>query len=108
MKRLISCLLTAALLGSLLPAARAADGGMTRGELARQLVELCGYSQELERYEAQPSVYADVGEDDPCRGAANLLYDKGLMQGSGGGAFQIAAALAHAHELADQRGTLAF
>lgn len=88
MKRLISCLLTAALLGSLLPAARAADGGMTRGELARQLVELCGYSQELERYEAQPSVYADVGEDDPCRGAANLLYDKGLMQGSGGGAFQ--------------------
>ena len=88
MRKLLSCGLTLALCGSLLTPAFAADQGLTRGELAQQLVELCGYTQELETYEAQPSVYTDVADDAACQGAANLLQDKGLMQGSGGGAFQ--------------------
>lgn len=88
MRKLLSCGLALALCGSMLTPAFAADKGMTRGELAQQLVQLCGYTQELEAYEAQPSIYTDVAEDAPYQGAANLLHDKGLMQGSGGGAFQ--------------------
>ena len=88
MRKLFSCGLALALCGSLLTPASAAGGGMTRGELAQQLVQLCGYAQELETYEAQPSAYTDVADDDACQGAVNLLRDKGLMQGSGGGAFQ--------------------
>ena len=63
MRKLLSCGLTLALCGSLLTPAFAADQGLTRGELAQQLVELCGYTQELETYEAQPSVYTDVADD---------------------------------------------
>ena len=88
MRKLLSCGLVLALCGSLLTPAFAADEGMTRGELAQQLVQLCGYTQELETYEAQPSIYTDVADDAAYQGAANLLHDKGLMQGSGGGAFQ--------------------
>lgn len=88
MKKLLSGLLTGALCAALATPALGAEGGMTRGELARQLVELCGYAQEVDGYASRPSAYGDVAENAPYEGAANLLADKGLMKGTGGGRFQ--------------------
>lgn len=88
MKKFLSCLLTLTLCTSLAaPALAAEETGLTRGELAQQLVELCGYSQELGAYDVQSSAYTDVAEDAPYQGAVDLLRDKGLMQGAGGDAF---------------------
>lgn len=88
MRKLLSHVLALALCGTLITPAFAANEGLTRGELAQQLVELCGYTQELDAYETRPSAYADVAEDAPWQAAVSLLHDKGLMQGGGNSAFQ--------------------
>ena len=88
MKKILSILLTLTLCLSLAAPALAAESrGITRGEAAQTLVELCGFTGELAGYAAKESPFSDVSGDDPCKAAAALLADKGLMCGDGSGAF---------------------
>mgnify|MGYP001079009571 CR=1 FL=1 len=94
MKKVLGILLALALCVSLAAPALAAESqGITRGEAAQALVDLCGLTGELADYAAKESPFSDVSEDDACKAAAALLADKGLMQGDGSGAFHPERAL---------------
>ncbi len=89
MKKFLSVLLALSLCAGLALPALAAEQpeGLTRGEAAQLLAEACGYSDELAAYATKDSAFSDVAQNAPCRSAAALLADKGLMRGDGSGAF---------------------
>ena len=88
MKKGLSLFLTLALCLCLAtPAFAAGEGSLTRGELAALLVELCGFTDELEDYTGQPSSFSDVQEGTPYAAAVELLQDKGILHGAGAGVF---------------------
>lgn len=88
MKKILSFLLTLALAASLAAPTLAAEPGLTRAEMARQVVTLCGLEDGLKAAAAKPSAFADVAETAPYKGAVNLLGELGLVRGVGGGAFR--------------------
>lgn len=93
MKKTLSAALALTLALSLAApvSAAAGDEGLNRYELAKRTVELCGLTDQLPAAEAKPSAFADVPEDCPCKGPANLLGELGLMRGDGSGAFRASA-----------------
>lgn len=91
--KFLSLLTVAALLLSMTVSAFAAqDDTLTRGQMAAQLVEAAGLSDQLAAYAVQPSVFQDVDDNSAYKAAINLAYDKGLISGTGGGSFSPDAA----------------
>lgn len=87
-RKILSLTTAAALTLGMVVAVHAADSGMTRGEMAKLLVEGAGLSGQAAEYAAKTSAFRDVAEGSAYEGYINLAYAKGLMSGTGGGAFR--------------------
>ena len=87
-RKILSLTTAAALTLGMVVTAHAADSGMTRGEMAKLLVEGAGLSGQAAEYAAKTSAFRDVAEGSAYEGYINLAYAKGLMSGTGGGSFR--------------------
>lgn len=86
-RKALSVLLASAMALGMTVTVSAADNGVTRGQLAKQLVEAAGLSSQAAQYGAQTSAFRDVAEGSAYEGYINLAYAKGLMSGTGDGSF---------------------
>ncbi len=86
-RKILSLTTAAALTLGMVVTAHAADSGVTRGDIAKLLVEKAGLSGQVAEYAAKPSAFRDVAEGSDYEGYINLAYEKGLMSGTGGGSF---------------------
>ena len=84
-RKILSLTTAAALTLGMVVTVHAADSGMTRGEMAKLLVEGAGLSGQAAEYAAKTSAFRDVAEGSAYEGYINLAYAKGLMSGTGGG-----------------------
>ena len=82
-RKILSLTTAAALTLGMVVTAHAADSGMTRGEMAKLLVEGAGLSGQAAEYAAKNSAFQDVAEGSAYEGYINLAYEKGLMVGDG-------------------------
>ena len=87
-RKILSLTTAAVLTLGMVVTAHAADSGMTRGEMAKLLVEGAGLSGQAAEYAAKTSAFQDVAEGSAYEGYINLAYDQGLMSGTGGGSFR--------------------
>ena len=87
-RKILSLTTAAALTLGMVVTAHAADSGMTRGEMAKLLVEGAGLSGQAAEYAAKNSAFQDVAEGSAYEGYINLAYEKGLMSGTGSGSFR--------------------
>ena len=87
-RKILSLTTAAALTLGMVVTVHAADSGMTRGEMAKLLVEGAGLSGQAAEYAAKTSAFRDVAEGSAYEGYINLAYAKGLMSGTGGGSFR--------------------
>lgn len=87
-RKFLSLLTAGALtLGLVVTASAAPAAALTRGEMAKLLVEGMGLSGQIAEYQAKPSAFQDVAENSTYEGVINLVSDKGLMSGTGNGTF---------------------
>ena len=77
-RKILSLTTAAALTLGMVVTAHAADSGMTRGEMAKLLVEGAGLSGQAAEYAAKNSAFQDVAEGSAYEGYINLAYEKGL------------------------------
>ena len=81
-RKILSLTTAAALTLGMVVTVHAADSGMTRGEMAKLLVEGAGLSGQAAEYAAKTSAFRDVAEGSAYEGYINLAYAKGLMSGT--------------------------
>ena len=87
-RKVLSLVTASALALSMAIVGSAAEGDtLTRGEMAKLLVEGAGLSDQVAQYQAQESVFQDVAEDSEYKGYINLAYAQGLVSGTGGDTF---------------------
>ena len=87
-RRALSLTIASGLTLAMAVTAGAAEGDtLTRGEMAKLLVEGAGLTGQVEQYQAQESVFQDVPEDSEYKGYINLAYAQGLVSGTGGDTF---------------------
>ena len=87
-RKVLSLATASALALSMAIVGSAAEGDtLTRGEMAKLLVEGAGLSDQVAQYQAQESVFQDVAEDSEYKGYINLAYAQGLVSGTGGDTF---------------------
>ena len=86
-RKTLSLLTAIVLLFSLTVPALAADDSLTRAELVDLVIENAGYIGGKASAAAEASVFADVAEGSTYEGSINLAYEKGLINGVGGGKF---------------------
>ena len=87
-RKVLSLATASALALSMAIAGSAAEGDtLTRGEMAKLLVEGAGLSDQVAQYQAQESVFQDVAEDSEYKGYINLAYAQGLVSGTSGDTF---------------------
>jgi len=83
-RRALSLTIASGLTLAMAVTAGAAEGDtLTRGEMAKLLVEGAGLTGQVEQYQAQESVFQDVPEDSEYKGYINLAYAQGLVSGTG-------------------------
>lgn len=87
-RRVLSLACASAVMLSMAVTVSAAQGDtLTRGEMAKLLVEGAGLSDQVAQYQAQESAFQDVAEDSEYKGYINLAYAQGLVSGTGGDSF---------------------
>ena len=87
-RRALSLTIASGLTLAMAVTAGAAEGDtLTRGEMAKLLVEGAGLTGQVEQYQAQESVFQDVPEDSEYKGYINLAYAQGLVSGTGADTF---------------------
>ncbi len=87
-RRILSLMTGAALMLSMSTMAVSAEGtGVTRGELAKYLVEAAGMEYRVDAYAALDSAFVDVAEGSEYEGYINLVAAKGWMYGMGDDTF---------------------
>ena len=87
-RRALSLTIASGLTLAMAVTAGAAEGDtLTRGEMAKLLVEGAGLTGQVEQYQAQESVFQDVPEDSEYKGYINLAYAQGLISGTGADTF---------------------
>ena len=86
-RKTLSLLTAIVLLFSLTVPALAADDSLTRAELVDLVIENAGYIGGKASAAAEASIFADVAEGSAYEGSINLAYEKGLINGVGGGKF---------------------
>ena len=80
-RKILSLTTAAALTLGMVVTVHAADSGMTRGEMAKLLVEGAGLSGQAAEYAAKTSAFRDVAEGSAYEGYINLAYgQRGLMR----------------------------
>ena len=86
--KFLSLVTASAMMLSMAVTANAAEGDtLTRGEMAKLLVEGAGLSGQVAQYQNQASVFSDVAEDSEYKGYINLAYAQGLISGTGANTF---------------------
>ena len=86
--KLLSLATASALTLTMAVTASAAESDvLTRGEMAKLLVEGAGLSGQVAQYQSQASVFSDVAEDSEYKGYINLAYARGLVSGTGSDTF---------------------
>ena len=87
-RRALSLTIASGLTLAMAVTAGAAEGDtLTRGEMAKLLVEGAGLTDQVAQYQSQASVFSDVAEDSEYKGYINLAYAQGLISGTGADTF---------------------
>lgn len=87
-RRALSLTIASGLTLAMAVTAGAAEGDtLTRGEMAKLLVEGAGLTDQVAQYQSQASVFSDVAEDSEYKGYINLAYAQGLVSGTGADTF---------------------
>ncbi len=87
-RRALSLTIASGLTLAMAVTAGAAEGDtLTRGEMAKLLVEGAGLTDQVAQYQSQTSVFSDVAEDSEYKGYINLAYAQGLISGTGADTF---------------------
>ena len=87
-RKILSLTVASSLTLAMAVTASAAPGDtLTRGEMAKLLVEEAGLASQAAQYQSQPSVFQDVAEDSEYKGYINLAYARGLISGTGADTF---------------------
>ena len=74
-RRALSLTIASGLTLAMAVTAGAAEGDtLTRGEMAKLLVEGAGLTDQVAQYQSQTSVFSDVAEDSEYKGYINLAY----------------------------------